>query len=103
MNEVATELLKDVVDAFEQRDVERARVVWGARRRTRRARRLGAPRPADAYDGRPESQRVGANRLRSSMKSLTGSGSRNEVQTRSTCWSPTSRELFPTGKSGLGA
>ena len=28
MNEVATELLKDVVDAFEQRDLERARVVW---------------------------------------------------------------------------
>jgi phosphate transport system protein len=28
MNEVATELLKDVLDAFAQRDVERARAVW---------------------------------------------------------------------------
>jgi phosphate transport system protein len=28
MNEVATELLKDVVDAFEQRDLGRARAVW---------------------------------------------------------------------------
>jgi len=28
MNEVATELLKDVLDAYAQRDVERARAVW---------------------------------------------------------------------------
>jgi len=28
MNDVATELLKDVLDAFAQRDVERARAVW---------------------------------------------------------------------------
>ena len=28
MNEVATELLKDVLDAYAQRDVERAREVW---------------------------------------------------------------------------
>ena len=28
MNEVATELLKDVLDAYAQRDVERARMVW---------------------------------------------------------------------------
>jgi phosphate transport system protein len=28
MNEVATELLKDVLDAYAQRDVERARTVW---------------------------------------------------------------------------
>jgi len=28
MNEVATELMKDVLDAYAQRDVERAREVW---------------------------------------------------------------------------
>jgi phosphate transport system protein len=28
MNDVATELLKDVLDAFAQRDIERARAVW---------------------------------------------------------------------------
>jgi phosphate transport system protein len=28
MNEVATELMKDVLDAYAQRDVERARAVW---------------------------------------------------------------------------
>src|SRR5947209_19934707 len=28
MNDVATELLKDVLDAYAQRDVERARAVW---------------------------------------------------------------------------
>ena len=39
MNEVATELLKDVLDAYAQRDVERARGV-GARRGAGRARRF---------------------------------------------------------------
>ena len=28
MNEVATELMKDVLDAYAQRDIERARAVW---------------------------------------------------------------------------
>jgi len=28
MNEVATELMKDVLDAYAQRDAERAREVW---------------------------------------------------------------------------
>ena len=30
MNEVANELLKDVLDSYAQRDAERAREVWGA-------------------------------------------------------------------------
>jgi hypothetical protein len=59
----ATELLKDVLDAFAQRDVERARAVWGARRRTRRPRRLGVPRPADAHDGRPRDRVLSHHRV----------------------------------------
>ncbi len=43
--------MKDVLDAYAQRDVERARDGLGARRRARRARGFGLPRSADAHDG----------------------------------------------------
>ena len=51
MNDVATELMKDVLDAYAQRDTERARAVWERDAETRRARGFGVPRPPDPHDG----------------------------------------------------
>ena len=47
MNEVATELLKDVLDAYAQRDEERAREVLGKGRGSGRVGGLALPRPSD--------------------------------------------------------
>ena len=51
MNEFATELMKDVLDAYAQRDVERALDVWERDVDLDALGRLGVPRSPDAYDG----------------------------------------------------
>ena len=51
MNDFATELLKDVLDAYAQRDVERARDVWERDVDLDALEDFGLPRSADAYDG----------------------------------------------------
>ena len=51
MNAFATELMKDVLDAYAQRDVERALDVLGAGRRTGRLGGVGVPRSLDPHDG----------------------------------------------------
>jgi phosphate transport system protein len=51
MNEVATELLKDVLDAYAQGDEERAREVWERDVELDALEDSGLPRPSDSYDG----------------------------------------------------
>ena len=51
MNEFATELMKDVLDAYAQRDVERALDVWERDVELDALEELGVPRSLDAYDG----------------------------------------------------
>ena len=53
MNEVATELLKDVLDAYAQRDVERARAVWERDVELDALEDFSVSRPLDPHDGRP--------------------------------------------------
>ena len=52
MNEVATELMKDVLDAYAQRDAERAHEVWERDVDLDALEELGLPRPSDPHDGR---------------------------------------------------
>ena len=51
MNEFATELMKDVLDAYAQRDVERALDVWERDVELDALGKLGLPRSPDAHDG----------------------------------------------------
>ena len=51
MNEFATELLKDVLDAYAQRDVERALDVWERDVELDALEELGVPRSAHPHDG----------------------------------------------------
>ena len=51
MNEFATELMKDVLDAYAQRDVERALDVWERDVDLDALEDFGVPRSSDAYDG----------------------------------------------------
>ena len=53
MNDVATELMKDVLDAYAQRDVERARAVWERDAELDALEDFGVSRPAHPHDGRP--------------------------------------------------
>ena len=52
MNEVATELMKDVLDAYAQRDAERAREVWERDADLDALEDFGLPRSSDPHDGR---------------------------------------------------
>ncbi len=51
MNDFATELMKDVLDAYAQRDVERALDVWERDVELDALEDFGVPRSAHAYDG----------------------------------------------------
>ena len=51
MNDFATELMKDVLDAYAQRDVERALDVWERDVELDALEDFGVPRSPDAYDG----------------------------------------------------
>jgi phosphate transport system regulatory protein PhoU len=56
MNEVATELMKDVLDSYAQSDIERAREVWEGRR-SRHLGGLGLPRFTDPFSNRVRRRR----------------------------------------------
>ena len=52
MNELAAELLKDVLDAYAQRDVERAQAVWARDAELDALEDSRVPRSPDLHDGR---------------------------------------------------